>query len=375
MEVLAAIESLHEHGQRMALATVIAVRGSTYRRPGARLLIPEEGAPIGNISGGCLEADIADVARTVMSENATRVASWDLTADDDAVWGLGLGCNGAIDVFIEPAEKAADLAGVLRTAIESRCPIAVTTVLRSDDSSVEPGARLTLSSTGDARGSLGTASLDGAAVAAASELLRQAHSEIRVLDGGTLVFVEVLEPPPKLLICGAGHDAISLVRGAAFLGWNVTVVDDRPGLLTPERFPEAGELVAVDRPDEAARSGRADRLTYVVVMTHTFLRDKEYVRSFASSVVPYLAVLGPAARTQRLLTEHGEEGCSLDANRLHAPAGLDLGGEVPEEIAVAILAEIVAARRHGAGGFLRDREGPIHDREAQREAAGSLRST
>ncbi len=376
--MLAAIESLHERGQRMALATVISVRGSTYRRPGARLVVPEEGAPIGNISGGCLEADIVDVARAVMSENTTRVASWDLTADDDAVWGLGLGCNGAIDVFIEPADKAADLAGVLRTAIESRCPIGVVTVLRSDDASVEPGARLAVSSTGDVRGSLGTASLDGAAAAAASELLREPRTEIRELDDGTLAFVEVLEPPTRLLICGAGHDAIPLVRGAGLLGWNVAVVDDRPGLLTAERFPEAGELIAVDRPDEASSAGRPDRLTYVVVMTHNFLRDKEYVRSFASSPVPYIAVLGPAARSQRLLAELGEEGCGVDRSargRIHAPAGLDLGSENPEEIAVAILAEIVAARRHGGGGFLRDREGPSHDREAQRKAAERLRST
>ena len=145
-DVLAAIESLHERGQRMALATVIAVRGSTYRRPGARLLVPEEGAPVGNVSGGCLEADIADVARQVMRDNTTRVASWDLTADDDAVWGLGLGCNGAIDVFIEPADRAADLGGVLRAAIEEERSIGVVTVLRSDHVGVEPGARVIVSS-------------------------------------------------------------------------------------------------------------------------------------------------------------------------------------------------------------------------------------
>jgi xanthine dehydrogenase accessory factor len=378
LDVLAAIESLHERGQRMALATVIAVRGSTYRRPGARLLVPEEGAPVGNISGGCLEADIADVARSVMSDNTTRVASWDLTADDDAVWGLGLGCNGAIDVFIEPAERAADLAGALRAAIEQERPIGVVTVLRSDHAGVKPGGRVIVSSTGGVRGSLGAGPADAEAVAAASELLGEGRAEVRELDGGTLVFVEAIEPPPKLLVCGAGHDAISLVRGASFLGWNVTVIDDRSALLNAERFPEAWELVAVDRPGEAARSGRGDRLTHVVVMTHNFLRDKEYLRSFASSPVPYIAVLGPAARTERLLAELRAEGCSLDGSgrrRIYAPAGLDLGSENPEEIAVAILAEIVAVRRRRSGGFLRDREGPIHDREAQRKAAESLRST
>ena len=123
-DVLAAIEALSAKGERMALATIVAVRGSTYRRPGARLLVPEEGAPVGNISGGCLEGDVADMARVVMEEGRARLAGWDLTADDDAVWGLGLGCNGAIEVFIEPAEKAAEVAGALRAALEAERPSA-----------------------------------------------------------------------------------------------------------------------------------------------------------------------------------------------------------------------------------------------------------
>ncbi len=116
-EVLAAIESLHERGEKMALATIVSVRGSTYRRPGARLLVPETGDLVGNISGGCLEGDVADVAKVVMVDGQPRIASFDLTADDEAVWGWGLGCNGAIDVFVEPADKAAEVARALRTAL------------------------------------------------------------------------------------------------------------------------------------------------------------------------------------------------------------------------------------------------------------------
>ena len=129
--MLQAIESLSAKGERMALATIVAVRGSTYRRPGARLLVPEDGAPIGNISGGCLEGDVTDMARIVMEEGRARLAGWDLTADDDEVWGLGLGCNGAIEVFIEPADRAAEVAGALRMALEEERPISVVTVLES----------------------------------------------------------------------------------------------------------------------------------------------------------------------------------------------------------------------------------------------------
>ena len=142
----------------MALATIVAVRGSTYRRPGARLLVPEEGAPIGNISGGCLEGDVADMARIVMQEGAARLAGWDLTADDDDVWGLGLGCNGAIEVFIEPAEEAVAVTHALRAALEQERPISVVTALESEAPElVAPGARLVVPPDGAVEGSLGHA--------------------------------------------------------------------------------------------------------------------------------------------------------------------------------------------------------------------------
>lgn len=367
-EVLRAIESLSERGERMALATVVEVKGSTYRRPGARLLVPEHGDMIGNISGGCLEGDIADVARIVMSEGRSRIASWDLTADDDAVWGLGLGCNGAIQVFVEPAEKAAEVARALRAALEDGQPICVVTVLDSAVPGTEQGGRLLVRSGGGTDGTLGEAGLDAAGRDAALELLALGRSEVRTLlgpAGGTRAFVEVLEPPLRVLVCGAGHDAIPLVKAVTLLGGNPIVVDDRPAFLTEERFPEASKFVLVERPDDAAGAAPVDEWTYVVVMTHNFLRDKEYLRSFLTSPVAYIGMLGPAARTQRLLFELRQEGVDVterDAQRIHSPVGLDLGAEGPEEIAQAIVAEILSVKRRRGAGFLRDREGPIHDR-------------
>jgi xanthine dehydrogenase accessory factor len=364
-DVLAAIEALSAKGERMALATIVAVRGSTYRRPGARLLVPEDGSPVGNISGGCLEGDVADMARVVMDEGRARLAGWDLTADDDAVWGLGLGCNGAIEVFIEPAEKAAEVAGALRVALEEERPISVVTVVESSHAGVEPGARLVVRPDGTSDGSLGDAAIDAAAAEASRTLLREERSEVRALAEGVRAFVEVLDPPLRLVVCGAGHDAIPLVRAASVLGWKVTVVDDRPGFLTHERFPEATAFVAVGEPEDAAKAAAVDERTFVVVMTHNFLRDKEYIRSLLGSPAAYVGMLGPSARTERLLRELRDEGVKIaDASRgrIHGPAGLDLGGEGPEEIAQAIVAEIVAVKRRRAGGFLRDRPGPIHDR-------------
>lgn len=367
-DVLAAIESLSARGEKLALATIVAVRGSTYRRPGARLLVPEEGAPIGNISGGCLESDVADVARIVMAEGHARVVSFDLTADDDAVWGWGLGCNGAIELFVEPADKAAEVAGALRMALERERPICMVTVLDAGAPGVEQGNRLLVTPEGETRGSLGAPETDAAAVEAARELLAAERSEIRDLPGGVRAFVEVLEPPLRLVICGAGHDAVPLVAAAANLGWSPIVVDDRPAFLTRERFPQAAGFVALERPDQVAERAPLDERTFAVVMTHNFLRDKDYLRALLASPVRSISMLGPHARTQRLLHELREEGLDIgegDLGRLRAPAGLDLGAEGPEEIAAAIVAEIVAVKRGRRGGFLRDRPGPIHDRPAR----------
>ena len=364
-DVLAAIESLSAKGERMALATIVAVRGSTYRRPGARLLVPEDGSPVGNLSGGCLEGDVADMARVVMEEGRARLAGWDLTADDDAVWGLGLGCNGAIEVFIEPAEKAAEVAGALRAALEAERPISVVTVVESEAPEVEAGSRLVVRPDGSTDGSLGEVAVDAAAIEAATAALAQERSEVRSLADGVRAFVEVLDPPLRLVVCGAGHDAIPMVRAASGVGWNVTVVDDRPAFLTPERFPEANRFVEVSEPSEAPKAAEIDERTYVVVMTHNFLRDKEYLRALLDSPAAYVGMLGPAARTERLLIElreEGEEVGDAERARIHGPAGLDLGGEGPEEIAQAIVAEIVAVKRRRSGGFLKDRPGPIHDR-------------
>ena len=364
-DVLEAIESLSARGERMALATIVAVRGSTYRRPGARLLVPEDGAPIGNISGGCLEGDVADMAKVVMEEGRARLAGWDLTADDDEVWGLGLGCNGAIEVFIEPAERAAEVAGALRMALDREQPICLVTVIESEDERVAPGARLVVTADAAAQGSLGPDDVTAEATAVARELLAAGRSEVRTLPGGARAFVEVLEPPLRLVVCGAGHDAVPLVAAAAAIGWRPVVVDDREAFLTADRFPRAADFVHVGEPSEVATEAPIDDRTVVVVMTHNFLRDQAYLRGLLKTPASYVAMLGPAARTQKILIDLATEGIEVtddDRERIHAPAGLDLGAEGPEEIAQSIVAEIIASRHGRDGGSLTLRPGPIHDR-------------
>jgi xanthine/CO dehydrogenase XdhC/CoxF family maturation factor len=354
-DVLAAITTLGERGERMALATIVSVRGSTYRRPGARLLVPEEGAAVGNVSGGCLEGDIERIGREVMAGGEPRLELFDLTADGDEVWGYGLGCNGAQELFIEPAEHAIATAAALRAAIDAEQPCSLVTVLTSTTPGIEPGARLLRLADGSISGSLGKSQADAGAVRLADAALAIGESTLTEFDGLRL-FVEVLEPPPRLLICGAGHDAIPLVRFASGIGWRVTVTDVRDAFLNAERFPEAVAFSDID-PARVAELVEPRLRTYALLMSHNYLRDIDYLRSLLDVRLEYLGALGPRKRTIQLLRELDR----VDAiDRLHAPAGLDIGAEGPEEVAWAIVAEMLAVRRGRGGGFLRDRRAPIH---------------
>ena len=363
-EVLAAIAELKARGEPMALATIVATRGSTYRRAGARLLVPAHGEPIGNLSAGCLEDDVARAGREVMASGVPRLLSFDMTADGEEVWGYGLGCNGAIDVFVEPAASAVETAAAFGQAIAVNRPAALVTVIESRDRDVvQPGARLLVSADGTEHGGI-SPSLDAAARESAHRALRDGSSRVEDLGDAT-AFVEVARPPLRLVVCGAGHDAIPLVRQAAAIGWRVVVADVRRALLNLDRFPEAAGFVDVGPPEAAAAIGPDDR-TAVILMSHNYLRDGEYLRSFAEAGVAslaYLGLLGPRERSAKLLAALQSEGLSLtDADRakLHAPAGLDLGAEEPEEVAAAIVAEILSVERGHSGRPLRETSGPIH---------------
>ena len=351
----------------MALATIVAVQGSTYRRPGARLLVPEHGAMVGNISGGCLEGEVQEAAREVMEAGMPRLLRFDLTADDEAVWGWGLGCNGVIDVFVEPADQAAEVVRALRLALDEERPLAHVTVLESATSTVRPGAHMVVHPGGHREGTLGSPHEDVAFAHEGERAIDDGLSRnvtIKPEEEAIRGFVEVVEPPLRVLVCGAGHDAIPVVRLAAGLGWRVTVADDREVFLTSERFPQATDFVHTE-PEKVAEAAGLDRRTYAVVMTHNFLRDLGYLRSLLGTDVAYIGMLGPRARLDRLLENLARDGVQPteeDLAKIHGPAGLDLGAEGPDEIAAAIVAEILSVRRGRGAGFLRDRAGSIHER-------------
>lgn len=347
------------------LATVAAVEGSSYRRPGARLVLTRDGRRSGSISGGCLEEDMILHLRQVMAEGAPRTLVYDTTRENDLVWGVGLGCNGRITLLLEalsappPALEFAQAAGGRR-----RVGSVLATVYAAEDAALL-GTRLALAADGpsweDGLPAAWRAALAEAAGAALADE-RSAPRAFPRLEGRPCVFFEYVPPPPRLAILGAGDDARPLARLARDFGWQVTVADPRPAFATPERFPEADEVLVL-RPEEAAGRLACDRHTFAVIMTHHYVHDAPFLGALLPRDLAYLGLLGPRKRAERLLGELEAGGLAVTPAmraRLHAPVGLDLGGDTPEAVALSMLSEMQAVLHRRAAGPLRDRPGPIH---------------
>ena len=351
--------------ESVVLATVVRVTGSSYGGVGARMLIRVDGSTVGLVSGGCVESDLAEHARRVNGSGRAEVVRYDTREDDDAPWGLGLGCNGVIDVLLEPLQpgEARNLAALIGDALVADGSSVLASVIRADDTkNLAPSVGAHAMLTGDNPKTTGDWGNRDALMSAASDtpdaLAAARRGLVREYDGVEIAF-EVVKPAVQLVICGSGPDVLPISRTASQLGWDVTVVDHRP-VAHAQRFP--GARVVECR--EASKLGDAVRLTpktAAVVMSHHYSRDMEYVQSLLGANVAYLGVLGPRARTERMLTDFGAAGGSVSAGEtLFAPVGMDLGGEGPEAIALSIVAEISAVVSARAGGHLRDKRGPLH---------------
>jgi xanthine/CO dehydrogenase XdhC/CoxF family maturation factor len=350
--IFARLAALRDAEIPAALATVVRVRGSAYRRAGAKLLVAADGSTVGNVSGGCLEADVREVALRVLETGRPELRAYCSGADEVAAWDLGVGCEGEVEVWTEPAS------GVLAEEtdlISGEEPFAVCTLLAGAG---EPGPprRLLVTAT-DSAGGLGDAVLDAAAVGWARERMGEGDSGIHEIEGIPL-FIDLYAAPPLLLLVGAGEDARPLARLAVEVGFRVAVVDRRPALLAPDRFPDGVRLVRC-HPSGLGGQVKLDERCHAVVMTHHYEDDLEYLRTLVRAPLPYLGVLGPRQRTDRILRALGEDG-PVDESRIYGPVGLDIGTEGAEQVALSILSEILAVRSGRAAGSLRERVRPIH---------------
>lgn len=350
-DVIAALDAWRAEGQRTAVATVVSVKRSAPRPPGAKMAIAQDGSVSGMVSGGCVEGAVIEVAEEVLGGAAPRLLHFGI-ADADA-WDVGLPCGGEIDVWVDRLDD--DLATVFGTLARDGGRGALIT--RLDD-----GRRLLVGTDGTRQGSLGAPELDEAAALAADRLVWLERSERLELDG-IPVFVDVTAPPPRLIIVGAIDLAEALAKLASISGWRAFVTDPRGRFATAERFPSAERVVA-DWPAKAvAELGGIDRATSVVVLTHDPKIDDAALEVALHSEAAYIGVMG-SRRMQAMRRERMVELGFTDADleRLSGPVGLDIGALTPQETALSVMAEIVAVRHGHDGGRLKHSTAPrIHE--------------
>jgi xanthine dehydrogenase accessory factor len=321
-------------GEPFGLATVVSVRGSSYRRPGARLLVPRDSAPVGLISGGCLEDEAARLARRAIDDEIPLLVTIDHSSRGRRAVGLRAGVSGR-----DRAPRRASRRWPPRPSTRWRRP-------------TEGRATYLLTGLDGERRRLTAVEADALGERAARAV---AHGRPALIGDSVL---DPILPPLHLVVCGAGPDAAPLVAAGVRQGWRVDVVDPRRSWLRPERFPGTRLLDA--EPAAAGEATSAGEWTAVVIMSHDYLRDAAFLRGFLGRGVTYLGILGPRDRTERLMAELPSPPSEADLAVLHAPAGLDLGADGAEQVATSIVSEILAVLHGRSGGHLRDRPGPIH---------------
>lgn len=353
--------------KRAALATLVKVEGSTYRRPGARMLIAQDGSFVGSISGGCLEGDVIEQALAVMHSGQSAVVKYDTTSEEDLVWGLGLGCQGIAHILIEPLNPEAFLPlTLIDKCFHTRSRGAIATVFHTEGQlNVQVGSNLLLYQE-QLVNQIQELDLANALIGDVQTALSHQTSTVktyRLTTGSAQVFIEVIAPPLSLLVFGAGRDAIPVVRFANQLGWQVTVVDSREREATRQRFQEA-ERILLCPPDQISDRLHFDNHTVAVVMTHNYFDDLEILKVLLPLRLSYLGILGPRKRTERLFEELrlSRASASQGIEDLYSPVGLDIGAEMADEIALSVIAEIQAVINQRQGGFLKNRSGSIHAR-------------
>ena len=356
--VAGAWKEARRSGEEAVLATVVRVQGSTYRRPGARLLVLGDGRRIGSVSGGCLEDEVARKAWW-LTEGGPTVQRYSTLEEDDGARRFGSGCEGVVHVLLERLVPG-DVPQIrmLEACHRARRAGGMATVIESGSTAARAGDRVLVGPDGAVERHCADDDVAGAMAAAVASALASARSGEQAV-GGAQVFVEYVAPPRSLVVFGAGFDAMPVVRLAVEMGWHVTVADGRAHYARRDRFPVADEVAVIDPARPLDRVAVADGAA-CLLMTHSAEQDRALLVALAPLPLAYIGVLGPRRRTEQLLRELTDLRFAC-ASGLHSPVGLDIGGETPEEIALAAVAEIQASFARRDGGRLRDRaDGLIH---------------
>jgi len=367
-DITRSFDEAQKQGKQTALATVVHVDGSSYRRPGARMLITEEGELTGAISGGCLEGDALRKALLVMSQKRSMLVTYDTMDEDDAKLGIGLGCNGIIQVLIEPINTADPNNPIqLLKSVAARRQKAVLITLFSleNKKDTQPGTCLLLRENEQAKGN--SSILNEILIKDGMLVLANGHSLFRnyISENQNLTaFIELIEPVVSLIVIGAGNDVIPLVAMAEIMGWETTVIDGRPNYAKKERFSPTCQVL-VSKPEKVLEQIATDEQTVFLLMTHNYNYDMAMLLLLLQKNVQYVGMLGPKKKLERMLGEWEDQGIHLSREQLasvHSPVGLDIGAETSEEIALSILSEIKAVLSGKQGLSLHSNTGTIHSR-------------
>ncbi len=352
--------------RKAALATVVKVRGSSYRSPGARMLITDDGRWVGSISGGCLEGDALRKARTVMSGKTPMTVRYDTREESNQNLGIGLGCNGVIDVLIEPLviEDKNNPIAQFDSVINTSEPLALATIFEG------PGIaeKILITSSQTLRNQFSNSELANFVLNDLKQLFNTKKSGAKNYQISGLsydVFVELVQPTVSLIIFGGGFDARPVSELAKSLGWSVSVTDECVAHIAPIFFPTADKLSLCQR-EFIDRDFEINPYTACVLMSHNYEYDRDVLKKLLNTPTPYIGILGPRKRFDKMKQEFQQSGIELsdfDLHRIHSPIGLDIGAEAPDEIAVSIISEIQSKFTNREGGFLKNLDGPIHQRE------------
>lgn len=369
-DIIHAFKIAQQEGRQTALATVVQVEGSSYRRPGARMLVEDNGKITGAISGGCLEGDALRKALQAINQEQNKLVTYNTLHEDDLEFGVQLGCNGIVHILFEPIYPGQpnNPIAILENSCRDRKNVVLVTLFSTKNiTGPQPGTCFLLHA-GVVADKIENAGLSAAIDEDATEVLATGTSMLKhYLAHQLSAFIEVLRPPVSLVIVGAGNDALPLVIMANILGWQTTIVDGRTTHANKKRFPTVHRLI-VGKPTEAIRQIVPDDRTVFVLMTHNYNYDLDTLKILLQTNSNYIGTLGPKKRLESMYTGLNEQGIAITDDQksmIYGPTGLDIGAETPEEIALSVIAEIKAVLAGHPGASLRLRQAAIHTRPAQ----------
>lgn len=356
-------------GKKTVLATVVHVIGSSYRRPGARMLVTEDGELTGAISGGCLEGDAMRKALLAISQQQNKLVTYDTTDEEDNKLGIQLGCNGIVYILFEPIDVSKEnhpIALLEKAATQTQSAVLVT-LFSLDHPSAEQAGTCMLFTAEQPYGGIADAGLQAAIEKDVSIVFHNNASLVKkypAADQSSITgFVELVQPPVELFIAGAGNDAFPLLNIAIIQGWHTTIIDGRKTHASLQRFPAAKKIM-VGKPGEVIPQLQVNRQTMFVLMSHNYNYDLGMLRQLIKLPCRYIGVLGPKKKLEKMLDELRSEGMEIgqeEMEKIYGPVGLDIGAETAEEIALSIAAEIKAVLSDKNGSILRYKDGYIHD--------------